>query len=113
MIYNKLVRDKIPEIIAKSGKKAKVRTLQGEELKRALKCKLVEEANELLYADTEEEIIEEIADVLEVLGLLQVKCVTPNCYYKVERMQDKKNRQKGRFDKGYFLESVEEVENGN
>ena len=107
MIYNKLVRDKIPEIIAKSGKKAKVRIVQGEELKRALKNKLVEEANELLRANTKEAEIEELADVCEVLlAILYENGISTN---KIAAAWVEKNSRKGRLEKGYFLESVEEL----
>lgn len=111
MIYNKLVRDKIPEIIEKSGKKAKYRVLEGDELKAALKNKLVEEANELLNAETEEEIIEEIADVLEVLDGILMCFGGVEIESKVYQKAMQKYKEKGRFEKGYYLESVEAAEN--
>ena len=41
--YHKLVRDNIPEIIKKDNAVAKIRVLNDEQFKRALKEKLVEE----------------------------------------------------------------------
>lgn len=103
-IYNKLVRDKIPEIIAKQGKRVSFRALQGDELKAALKDKLIEEAYELVNAETEREVLEESADVLEVLECL----LWQNGFIPLELEKERvaKEREKGAFDKGYFLESV-------
>ena len=105
MIYNKLVRDKIPEIIAKQGKRVSFRALQGDELKKALKDKLIEETQELVNAETQEQIIEEAVDVLEVLHCLLLK----NGFDLVDctKVRSEKEKEKGAFWNGYFLESVE------
>lgn len=109
MIFNKLVRDKIPEIIAQQGKKVTFRAVRGEELKQALKDKLIEEAIELVNAETEEQIIEEIADLQEVLAEITREFIETGCNFpKVDNMRNKKEREKGGFEKGYFLESVED-----
>ena len=50
-IYNKLVRDLIPEQISQSGKQADIGTLNDEDFHQALKIKLLEEAHELFHAD--------------------------------------------------------------
>lgn len=63
VIHNKLVRDKIPEIIEKSGKKAITRTLTQEEYLSELDRKLNEECEEY-QADKS---LEELADMLEVM----------------------------------------------
>lgn len=111
MIFNKLVRDKIPEIIAKQGKKVTFRALRGEKLKQALKDKLIEETQELINAKTEEELIEEIADVLEVLYWITSEFIeTGGNFPKVDDMKKNKAIEKGSFFNGYFLESVEEGE---
>lgn len=105
-IYNKLVRDRIPEIIAREGKTVTFRILQGEELNMALAEKLVEEVNELLAAETDEEIVEEAADVLEVLRGI---CESRNISYRhVPIKNEDKYQRKGGFLMGYCLESVEE-----
>jgi predicted house-cleaning noncanonical NTP pyrophosphatase (MazG superfamily) len=107
MIYNKLVRDKIPEIIAKQGKRVSFRALQGDELKAALKDKLIEETYELVNAETEEQIIEEIADVLEVLEWIQIRFIKAINYSPfVDKQRQNKATEKGVFREGYFLESV-------
>ncbi len=61
--HNKLVRDKIPEIIRKDGKACSVRVLEHWEMKDALGSKLREEVDEYLIANDPEEL----ADILEVV----------------------------------------------
>jgi predicted house-cleaning noncanonical NTP pyrophosphatase (MazG superfamily) len=63
----KLVRDKIPDIIRASGRTAEVRQLDREAYLAALYDKLGEEAAELRGANTADKVVEEAADVLEVL----------------------------------------------
>ena len=67
-VYNKLVRDKIPEIIEADGKTCKTKILSDEEYIAALETKLNEEVAEY-QADKN---LEEMADVLEAL---QAICV--------------------------------------
>ncbi|NBT71772.1 MAG: hypothetical protein EBT36_10330, partial [Betaproteobacteria bacterium] len=61
----KLVRDRIPDIIKRSGGSPNVRTLSHTEFRTALHAKLNEESNELLEAPAES-ALEELADVYEV-----------------------------------------------
>ena len=65
-VYNKLVRDKIPEIIEASGKKAEIRIAGDMEYKDLLGKKLLEEVNEFL----ESKDPEELADIIEVVRAL-------------------------------------------
>ena len=51
--YNKLVRDRIPEIIARDGRDYEVATMSEEDYRKALRTKLVEEAEEAAEADPE------------------------------------------------------------
>ena len=62
----KLVRDKIPEIIQNKGKAIEVRVASGEELDFLLRKKILEEAMELLKEGTTEEIV----DLLEAMDAL-------------------------------------------
>lgn len=66
----KLVRDRIPEIIRKSGRTPLVRTLVEQGYRRALHDKLLEEAAELRQAQNRDEAVDELADILEVLTAL-------------------------------------------
>ena len=66
MTYNKLVRDKIPELIQKQGQNPVIRILDDEEYARCLEQKLDEETAEFHRDRT----VEELADILEVVFAL-------------------------------------------
>lgn len=103
MIYNKLVRDKIPEIIAESGGKANIRTLPDEEYLRVLEAKLDEEVAEF----HQDKSVEELADILEVVYAL---AATAGC--SLEQLVDvfqKKHEARGGFEKRYFRVSTEDI----
>lgn len=102
-IYNKLVRDKIPEVILKnSGKTCKTRILSDEEYLNSLNTKLQEELQEYLASGE----IEELADLEEVLrAILKVKKIS---YTEFEKIRLLKVKNRGAFDQKLFLESVEE-----
>lgn len=68
--YNKLVRDKIPHIITSSGKECRTRILDQEEFKQELRTKLREESDEYVSAVSDQEALEELADILEVIRSL-------------------------------------------
>lgn len=101
--YNKLVRDKIPEIIKNNGAKAvNTRILNDKEYLDSLNTKLVEELNEYLSSGE----IEELADLEEVLrAILDAKKVT---YSEFEKIRQNKVNKRGAFKNKIFLESVDE-----
>lgn len=104
-IYNKLVRDKIPEIILKDNELPSTRILNDEEYIQELNKKLQEEVNEYL----EEENIEEMVDILEVIrAILEHKGVT---YEEIEEKRIKKATKRGAFKDKVFLEKV--IQNGD
>ncbi len=71
IVYNKLVRDRIPEMITKDGKTCQICSLDETAYRKTLKQKLLEEVNKLRDAPSKEAMILEMADVLEVLEALQ------------------------------------------
>lgn len=96
--YNKLVRDLIPEIIAKKGGVSKTHIAEGEEFWAKLKEKLGEEVAEFL----ESESAEEIADILEVLdAILEYKGFDKE---EIAAVQKKKREERGGFKKKIILE---------
>ncbi len=98
--YNKLVRDRIPEIVAQSGLTAVTRALNDEEFVAALRAKISEEASELADAP-EEEIAEEIADLQEViLALLAALRLSPD---EIERVRRERAEARGAFATRTFL----------
>ena len=101
-VYNKLVRDKIPEIIEADGKVCRTHILSNEEYIAALEVKLNEEVAEY-QADKN---LEEMADVLEVL---QAICTARGYSLdELEAMRAKKANERGGFKEKIFLEHVEE-----
>jgi predicted house-cleaning noncanonical NTP pyrophosphatase (MazG superfamily) len=102
IVYNKLVRDKIPEIIRADGKKLKSRVLNDEEHLEALLKKLEEECRELIEARN----IEEMADVHEVLNALaETLNITKG---ELEKVRATKANKRGGFQQRIFLEEVED-----
>ncbi len=102
IVYNKLVRDRIPEIIAASGKLCDTRILSDEEYIAMLRIKLHEEIAE--YEESCE--LEELADILEILHALAVAGgSTPE---KLEAVRAHKANKRGGFTERIFLISVDE-----
>ncbi len=99
-VYNKLVRDRIPEIIQADGKRLKSRVLDDAQHLEALLKKLEEEVAELAEARN----IEELADVHEVLlALAETLKITPQ---ELEEFRHDKALKRGAFNKKIFLEEV-------
>lgn len=69
--YNKLVRDKIPEIIEQNGEDIRCYILEKDAFLRALMEKTVEEAYEIINATNEEALKEELCDEYEVLSSIE------------------------------------------
>ncbi|MGY5627485.1 pyrophosphohydrolase domain-containing protein [Streptomyces sp. UC1A3] len=66
----KLVRDKVPEIIRRSGETPDVYVADAQDYRQLLRAKLGEEVGEFLDAGNDEDALEELADVLEVVHAL-------------------------------------------
>lgn len=107
-VYNKLVRDNIPDIISEKGEIAVVRTLSKEEYKKELERKLYEEYKEVIEA-TKEDRIEELADMIEVIRVLA--SLEKKSLDDVILVADRKNEKRGSFSKKVFLEKV--ISNNN
>jgi len=97
-IYNKLVRDNIPEIMIKNGATPVTRILTNEEYLSELNKKLSEEVKEYLESGE----VEELADIEEViLAILNTKGLTKE---ELEEIRKDKSSKKGAFDNKIFLE---------
>lgn len=104
--YDKLVRDKIPEIIRANGGMPKGRfAANDKEYWERLKDKLREEVEELNEAKSQKEQEKEFADILEVLDAMFNLLGLTRRY--MVYLQKKKAKEKGRFKKRIILE-VEE-----
>ena len=101
MIYNKLVRDKIPDLIKAQGEMPRFRFLTGEEYTLALEQKLDEETAEF----HKEKNLEELADILEVVYALAENMG----YEKADLLQafEQKHEKRGGFQEGVYLISKE------
>jgi predicted house-cleaning noncanonical NTP pyrophosphatase (MazG superfamily) len=104
--YNKLVRDRIPEVIEKTGKSFNTRVLSQEEYIKELKKKSYEELEEYMSAETNEEALEEIADLLEILHAFAA--VHGSSIDKVEEIRKMKVEKRGGFQERIFLVDVED-----
>ncbi len=102
-VYNKLVRDKIPEIIEASGKTCTVETLTDEKYTAMLDAKL----NEELAEYQESRSLEELADLLEVMGaVVKARGYTWDALTTIRK---KKREERGGFEKRILLKEVKEV----
>ena len=102
-IYNKLVRDKIPNIIKEKKETPVVKILDDDEYKEALEKKLYEEYQEVIKASGEDRV-EELADMLEIikaLAKLENKTLDD-----VIEIANKKVDKRGAFEEKIFLEKV-------
>lgn len=100
-VHNKLVRDRIPEIIEKNGQKCRTRTLAEAEYARELRKKLREEVAEY----EKDGGLEELADIMEVvLALSRIEGGNPD---ELENVRRKKAGERGAFEDRIFLEVVE------
>jgi predicted house-cleaning noncanonical NTP pyrophosphatase (MazG superfamily) len=104
--YNRLVRDRIPEIIEKEGKTYKTVILNDDQFKSELKKKLKEEVEEYLYAQNNQEAVEELADILEVINALAGDHGIS--IEELERVRHTKANERGGFQEKVFLIEVED-----
>jgi len=105
MPYPKLIRDRIPTIIAASGRQCRTTVLPAPAFRVALLAKLVEEAQEV-QAATPEELLFELADVLEVVdALLTLHQFT---LAQVHEVQAQRRLTRGSFESHLQLDWVEE-----
>ena len=96
-IYNKAIRDKIPEIIKESGKNYNVKILNDVEFLAQLEKKLSEEVVE--YHESKN--VEELADILEVIyRISELRGVSSD---ELDKIRKHKAEKRGKFDSNLFL----------
>ncbi|MGA2666833.1 MAG: nucleoside triphosphate pyrophosphohydrolase [Patescibacteria group bacterium] len=101
IIYNKLIRDRIPEIIKVDGWVSKTRVMEKDEFIKELKKKILEEAKELNEGKEHKNLIEELVDIQEIIDtILNEKKVKFSEFHKI---QSKKKNERGGFKKKLFL----------
>ena len=103
--YNKLVRDRIPEIIKANGDSCEIEILSDEEYLKLIDAKLDEELSEY-HAD---QSIEELADLLEIIHAAAI--ARGYTLDQLEAVRAKKAKERGGFEKKILLISVTSDEN--
>jgi len=99
--YNKLIRDRIPEVIKENGSDCEVRKLKAKEFDEKLLKKVDEEVSEFLGAKSRKEIVAELADVLDVLE--EIKKRKKITSQEIQQAQKQAFKKKGGFKKRLFL----------
>lgn len=104
--YPKLVRDRIPEIIREAdGREVPTRILDDAEFEEALRKKAIEEATELAEVDSDTHLLEEVADVEEIIDeLLRLRGLTRE---QVRTIQEEKRQKRGGFGQRILMLSNE------
>lgn len=102
-LQKKLWRDKAVSMMEQNhGSRIDWRRLDDQEHDEQLRLKLQEEAHEVLCAKNRNELIEELADVLEVIDALsQLHGLAPE---EIKVAQTKKRNEKGGFAQRTFVE---------
>jgi predicted house-cleaning noncanonical NTP pyrophosphatase (MazG superfamily) len=102
---NKLVRDKIIEIMESKGSKLYSYKLNDHDFLKQLKIKLIEEASEVYKTQTKQELLDELSDIKEIIdSLLYIHNLT---FKDLEFAQAKKHSEKGGYQERIFLTFAE------
>lgn len=104
LLKDKLVRDKVPDMIREQGGNPKVRVASKDELDVLLREKIVEEAQEFLFSGDSEELV----DIQEAIdALIKLRNADPAL---LELQRHTKLIARGGFNEGYVLLIEEETE---
>ena len=106
-VYNKLVRDKILEIIESDGLAYNARILESGELLKEIKAKMIEEAKEFQAAETANESLEELADVLELIHT--ALSTLGRTFEELNEVRLQKKVKRGGFEKAVYLVDIEDM----
>ncbi|ENQ3105022.1 nucleoside triphosphate pyrophosphohydrolase [Bacillus cereus] len=105
-VYNKIVRDRVPEMILMSGKTYTSKKLSKQEYIEELSKIGIEEMREFASMQEREHAVDSLADALEVIkALAKAEGVTLE---DVERVRQEKEAERGGFEKGVYLVEVSE-----
>jgi len=99
--HNKLIRDRILEIIEANKEKSSFRILNRKEYIKEIKKKILEEAKELIEAKGRKDIINEIVDVQELVDVLILESGLTKL--QIQKQQKVKRKKRGGFKKRLFL----------
>ncbi|MBG9753563.1 nucleoside triphosphate pyrophosphohydrolase [Bacillus thuringiensis] len=102
--YNKLIRNKIPQIIKSNGKIPTTRILPKDEYIKELCKKTQEELTEYIEAKTKPDKLEELSDLLELINALAEQEGTT--LEEINNIRKKKAKERGGFSDRVFLIEV-------
>lgn len=101
----KLVRDNMVNILSSKGITVSDRTMNTKEYQHHLKIKLIEEAHEVIDSQSPDELLEELADLSEVIrALAEANAISTK---QIEEARARKQEQKGGFDQRIYISHVE------
>lgn len=104
--YGKLVRNNIPNIIKENGENPITKILNDQEYYEELQLKLLEETKEAISAKNDRELLEELADIIEIIiTLAKTKNISLQDILKEAEI---KREKRGGFSDKIYLENVEE-----
>jgi len=105
---DKLWRDKAPKLMEDTGSIIHVKQLTDTQYDQQLRIKLLEEAQEVKSAQSKQELLEELADVFEVIdALCSLHNLSPE---KIKTVQEKKRNERGGFMKRQFVTVAQHLE---
>ncbi|CDK30648.1 nucleoside triphosphate pyrophosphohydrolase [Candidatus Babela massiliensis] len=102
---NKLWRDKLVDLMNQNQSKIHYKELDDQEFIEQLKIKLLEEAQEVCCTNTKEDLIEELADILEIISAF---CTVQNiAFQEIINIKNKKHNNRGGFEGRKFVTIAE------
>lgn len=102
--FAKLVRDKAIENLVAEGAIVHHQVLSKEMVINVLKDKILEEANEIIEGGSKEAIVEEIADLMEVvMTFMDHLSISID---EVNAIRDKKNARTGSFKNALYIDKI-------
>ncbi|QUW27446.1 nucleoside triphosphate pyrophosphohydrolase [Bacillus cereus] len=102
--YNKLIRNKIPQIIKANGKTPTTKILPKDEYIKELCKKTQEELTEYIEAKTKPDKLEELSDLLELINALAEQ--EGSTLEEINNIRKKKAEERGGFSDRVFLIEV-------
>lgn len=111
-LQNKLWRDKMIDLVEqKHGSKVNWRTLDDQEFNQQIRIKLLEETEEVITASSRDKLIEELADLYEVIdALMNANSITQK---EISTEQTRKRNERGGFMGRKFVETAQHHSGSN
>lgn len=103
--FEKLIRNKLPDRMRSQKIQIFAHPIEKEEYILQLKNKLLEETTEVKKTEETQEILEELADLLEVIHALSL--ALGFSIEKIEALRTEKKSEKGGFDNSHFISHIE------